>query len=172
VRVATAGDVEAIVEMKRQLIESFAAPDGVVCRLARAGGSRTAWGVGARDDPVCRGGGRRGCVMSEPPLSIGRTTSSCPPHARRGSSWSPAWSRRASRTVGCSRPNTVSVMPWSTFRRRCRPAAGCTCGGWVDHERRTTLNQWPVLVVWQLEAMPEDVSADMTGPPPEGGGPA
>ncbi|WP_460826855.1 hypothetical protein [Nostocoides australiense] len=42
VRVATAGDVEAIVEMKRQLIESFAAPDGVVCRLARAGGSRTA----------------------------------------------------------------------------------------------------------------------------------
>lgn len=26
-RVATAGDVEAIVEMKRQLIESFAAPD-------------------------------------------------------------------------------------------------------------------------------------------------
>ncbi|CCH72483.1 hypothetical protein BN11_1700011 [Nostocoides australiense Ben110] len=48
--------------------------------------------------------------------------------------------------------------------------------GWVDHERRTTLNQGPVLVVSQVEAMPEDVpadvTADMTGPPPEGGGPA
>lgn len=48
--------------------------------------------------------------------------------------------------------------------------------GWVDHERRTTLNQGPVLVVSQVEAMPEDVpadvTADMTGPPPGGGGPA
>jgi len=41
VRAATAGDVEAVVEMKRQLIESFAAPDpesyaGWHARAARA----------------------------------------------------------------------------------------------------------------------------------------